>query len=117
MEYIAVFILGWWLGHRVNDTINRITMRELLKDLGITEQQLRSVAEKNGVELEEPKLTEIEIRIESHGDTLYAYRMDTDQFLGQGRDREALIQRLTENLTNVRLIVAKEQGADHLLKS
>jgi len=119
VEYLIAFILGWFIGHRVNDALNRITMRDLLKDLGITEQQLRKLAERHRIALPDSKdsqLEEIEIRIEEHEGTLYAYRTDTDQFLGQGPDRDGLIQRLTENLTNVRLVVSKEQGADHLLK-
>ncbi len=103
-----------------------ISFREILRDLGVTEQQLRTLAAKNDIQIptENPKdsitgeitLTPIEIRLEKIGDQIFAYRLDTDQFLGQGSDREALIQRLTENLTNVRLIVAQEDGADLLQK-
>ena len=98
-----------------------LTFREIIKDLGITDQQLRKLAEKNGIRVptENPRdsitgevtVTPIEIRIEEHQGQLYAYRLDNDQFLGQGTDREQLIARLTENLTNVRLIVAEENGA------
>lgn len=120
MEYIVMLIVGAIIGFKISSALNIMTIRRILDDLNVSEQDLRRLAEKQGIELpppDEPKLEEIEIRIEEHEGTLYAYRMDTDQFLGQGPDREGLIQRLTENLTNVRLIVAKEQGADHLLKS
>lgn len=119
MEYFIAFALGCYLAHKITAAWNHYTFREILKDLGVTEQQLRELASRMGQPLpdaEKIKLEEIEIRIEEHAGTLYAYRMDTDQFLGQGPDREGLIQRLTENLTNVRLVVAKEQGADHLMK-
>ena len=98
-----------------------LSFREILKDLGVTEQQLRRLAEKNDIPVptENPRdsitgevtVTPIEIKIEEQQGMLYAYRLDNDQFLGQGTDREALIERLTENLTNVRLIVAEEHGA------
>lgn len=103
-----------------------LSFREILRDLGVTESQLRRLAEKNSIKIptENPRdaitgeitVTPIEIRLEQHHGQIYAYRLDTDQFLGQGPDRDALIQRLTENLTNVRLIVAEENGADLLQK-
>ena len=103
-----------------------LSFREILRDLGVTEQQLRRLAEKNDIKIptENPRdsitgevtVTPIEIKIEEQQGMLYAYRLDNDQFLGQGTDREALIQRLTENLTNVRLIVAEEHGAGFIKK-
>jgi PP-loop superfamily ATP-utilizing enzyme len=120
IEFLIAFALGWWIGHKVSGFWMALSFREILKDLGVTEQQLKKLAEKNGIDLPEkpteeseetPILTPIEIRIEEHQGVLYAYRLDNDQFLGQGTDREALIERLTDNLTNVRLIVAEEHGA------
>jgi hypothetical protein len=37
--------------------------------------------------------------------------LDDDQFLGQGKTREELIEHLKKNLSNVRVIVAEENGA------
>jgi hypothetical protein len=103
-----------------------LSFREILRDLGVTDQQLRKLAAKNDIHVptENPRdsitgevtLTPIEIRIEEVEGTLYAYRLDNSQFLGQGPDREQLIKRLTENLTNVRLIVAEEHGAGLIKK-
>lgn len=101
-----------------------LSFREILRDLGVTEDQLRRLAEKNDIPVptENPRdsitgevtLTPLEVRIEEVEGTLYAYRLDNDQFLGQGVDRDQLIKRLTENLTNVRIIVAEEHGAGYL---
>lgn len=126
IEFLIVFALGCWLGHKVSGFLMALSFREILKDLGVTDQQLKKLAEKNGIDLpekltEEPEetatLTPIEIRIEQHQGVLYAYRLDNEQFLGQGTDREALINRLKDNLTNVRLIIAEEHGADLLQKN
>jgi len=122
IEFIVAFALGWFIGGKLTAAWMRLTFREILKDLGVTDQQLKKMAQDNGIilpsdaadpepETETAKLTPIEIRIEEHQGVLYAYRLDNDQFLGQGPDKEALIQRLTQNLTNVRLIVAEEHGA------
>lgn len=121
IEFIIAFALGCWIGSSVSRTWMALSFREILRDLGVTEQQLRKLAEKNDIKLspENPKdsitgevtLTPIEIRIEEHNGCLYAYRLDNGLFLGQGPNREQLIDRLKDNLTNVRLIIAEEHGA------
>ena len=63
---------------------------------------------------EEPQLDIVEVKLEQHSGTILAFRKDTDQFLGQGADREDLIKRLTENLTPCKVIIAQEDGADLL---
>lgn len=118
----ALLVIGaFWIGYKVSEALNHMTFRSILKDLGITDQQMRELAASKGVDLAEAEsagseLPVLEVRIEQHGSELFAFRKDTDQFLGQGPDRDALIKRLTENLTNVRVVVAKEDGADHLLQ-
>lgn len=99
-----------------------LSFREILKDLGVTEQQLRELAARNDLELpkkhsEEDTLTRIEVRIEEHNGCLYAYRLDNNQFLGQGTDRDQLLSRLKETLSNVKLIITEEHGAALLQKN
>ena len=53
----------------------------------------------------------VHIKIEKQGDTLYVFRKDNDQFLGQGTTVEALIERMGEKLRNVRLVATQEDGA------
>ena len=127
IEFLIAFVVGWVVGSFVTRTWMALSFREILRDLGVTEQQLRKLAQENDVEINEQALkdtitgeitvTPMEIKIEEQQGMLYAYRLDNDQFLGQGTDREALIQRLTENLTNVRLIIAEENGAKLLQKN
>lgn len=106
-------VIGFWLGKIVTNAINTISFREILKDLNVTEQQLRDLRrDLDDPDSESPAAAVIEVKLEQHGDTIYAYRKDNDQFLGQGPDREALIERLRQNLTNARVVIAKEDGAD-----
>lgn len=117
IEFLIAFAIGWFLGSKFTSTWLHITFREILRDLGVTADQMRTLANKNGLEIIEPEaktseLPILEIRIEQHQGILFAFRKDNDQFLAQGPDREALIKRLTENLTNVRVVVDKEDGAD-----
>jgi hypothetical protein len=116
-DYIVFFlglIAGYWIGKIVTNALNTMSFREILKDLDVTQDQLERLrADIEGDDQgSKPTMEDLEIRIEQHHGLLYAYRCDNDQFLGQGPDREALIQRLTESLTNVRVIVSKEHGAD-----
>ena len=111
------FAVGWFLGSKFTSLWLHTTFREILKDLGVTETQLRAMAEKNGVpasQLPTQTLPGVEVKLEQINGVIFAFRKDNDQFLGQGPDREQLIQRLTENLTNVRVIISKEDGADYL---
>lgn len=121
MIYMIVSVVGFWIGCKFTQFWMSHTFRDILNDLGVTPRQLHDLAAEKGVDLpeldvepEKKELPTLEIRIEQHGDVLYAYRLDNDQFLAQGGDREALLQRLTETLTNVRVIVDRDHGADFL---
>ncbi len=117
MEIILTFIFAFWLGSILKEVFMRVIFRDLLKDLGVSEQQLRDHARKRNISLpdEEESHTElplVEIKIEQHQGQLYAFRLDNDQFLGQGSDRDTLIKRLASEAQNVKYLVRKDQGAD-----
>jgi hypothetical protein len=121
LEIIIMFGLGWFLGWRMNDALRTAAVKELLKELGIKDSDLRRLAAKNGIELPEtaaaePELKIIEVRLEQHQGQIFAYRKDDDTFLGQGHDAEAVVKRLTENLEQCRVTVAEEDGAALLQK-
>ncbi len=119
---VIAFALGWWLGTQITTHLLGLSFRQLLKDLGVTNEQLYKVARDIGVDVPDvnqstadgDSLTPVEITIEQHQGVLYAYRKDTQQFLGQGTDREGLIDSISKRMTNVRLII--EDGADLLRK-
>jgi len=119
IELLIITVLAFFVGWKASEFWMLITFKTLLEDLKVSESDLRRVAREKGITLperidakSEPELAELEVRLEKIGDTIYAYSIKDDQFLGQGTDRDTLIQRLTENLTNVRVIIAKEHGAD-----
>jgi len=122
IEFIIVFALGWIIGWRINDALRTAAIRALLKELGVTDQDLRAAAARNGIILADAPdtaadLTVVEVRLEQQGNQIYAYRKDNHQFLGQGCDPEGLIERLNQNLTSCRVTVAQEDGADLLQKN
>lgn len=127
MDMIELFIaaaVGIFIGWQASKRVHLDGFRQLLRALGITEQQLRSAMIKiqsDGWQLDEDEgstdPTIVEVKLEQVGTEIYAYRKDNDQFLGQGCNPQGLIERLNQNLTPCRVIVAQEDGADLLQKS
>lgn len=124
IDIIVLLTLGFVVGYKVSEIIHLISFRRIMRDLDISEQQLRQVARNIGADIKDEQSEEdrelgiretIHIRIEEHQGQIYAYRSDTDQFLGQGTDRDALVQRIAERFRGVRMIV--DEGADLLQKS
>jgi hypothetical protein len=119
LNFLIVAGLGWWAGSAWTAMVLRSGFQKILKELGVTDQQLKKLARDNGFEVEdrkesqtEPELTAMEIKLEQCQGVIYAYRIDDDQFLGQGKNRDELIESLKKNLANVRLIIREENGAE-----
>lgn len=115
LDFLIVIVIGFFIGWHTSKAWQIWAFKRLLEDLKVTNEDLQRVAREQGlidqsqVELDLPV---VEIRIEQHPEGLFAYRKSDSQYLGQGRDREELMQNLVNNLTNVRVIVAKEDGAE-----
>jgi hypothetical protein len=122
---IIAFAFGWYLGSWVTTHLLALSFRQILTDLGVKNEQLRALAEDVGIELPAVNentatgdpLTPLEVIIEQHQGVLYAYRKDTKQFLGQGTDRQGLIDSISKRMTDVRLIIDQADGADLLQKN
>jgi len=111
MDTIALvifgFIVGYLMGKAVANWTNTLAFREILKDLGIKDSDIQKLRESPA----DDDLDQLEVKIEQHQGQLYAFRLDNDQFLGQGSSREELIESLKGKLNNVRVIVSEEHGA------
>jgi hypothetical protein len=118
LEIILVLILGIVIGMKVSSYIQIMAMKQLLQDLGIKDQDLKDLIKRNlGEEDQEPGLEVVEVKLEQHQGVIYAYRKDNDTFLGQGADRDSLIQRLNETMTSCKVIVTQQDGAELLQKN
>jgi hypothetical protein len=117
-ETFLALAIGLAVGIWVTDRFHRRIMRDFLEAMNFSEKDLARLQQRLQQKLESvndpEELPVLEVKIEQHGGVLFAFRKDTDQFLGQGPDREALIKRLTENLSNVRVVVDSADGADYL---
>ena len=125
---IAVFIaflLGWYIGSTVTTHLLALSFRQILQDLGIKNSQLKKLAEDVGVDVPDAavntvhgeELAPVEVTIEQHQGVLYAYRKHDQQFLGQGTDRDTLVNSITNRLQGVRLKISDQDGADLLQKN
>jgi hypothetical protein len=116
LTFVIGCVLGAIVGWRACDRFHQSMLSEILKAAGIGEAELKRALENLRVELpedHEDALPKVEVRIEEVNGSLYAYRVDTDEFLGQGADATALIERITEiNKTNFILVVSQENGSD-----
>jgi hypothetical protein len=120
METIIItamaFALGWFLGAFVTAVKQAQAFKSILNDLGVTSEQLLKLKDRMDHE-DEPQTvsreTVVEVTLEKMGNMIYAYRKDNSQFLGQGTDRDALIQHLNHTFANgARLIIREQDGAE-----
>jgi hypothetical protein len=124
IELIIVGILGIFIGWQSAKRVHLDGFRQLLKALKVTEEDLlRAMIKIQSKEwqLDEPEgstdSTIVDVKLEQQGTQIFAYRKSDDQFLAQGSDADSLIERLNQNLTPCRVVVAQEDGADLLQKN
>ena len=112
---VTAFVFGWILGGLITTIKQAQAFKSILQDLGVTTEQLLKLKDRIDRKDEpssEPSKAQVEIRLEVHNGQIYAYRKSDSQFLGQGSDRDALIQHLNHTFANgARLIVREQDGA------
>lgn len=122
LDIITLLAIGFFVGWKAAEIIHVISFQRIMRDLGITEDQLRKFARDQG--LEDPRSEEdrelgiketMHIKLEQHQGQIYAFRKDTDQFLGQGQDSDALVESIAQRFKGVRMII--DEGAELLQKS
>ncbi len=124
IDIIVLLALGFAIGYKVSEIIHLLSFRRIMRDLNISEQQLIKVARDQGIAVKDERSEEdrelgiretIHIKIEQHGGQIYAYKSDTDEFLGQGTDPDDLVNGIARRFKGIRMIV--DEGADLLQKS
>ena len=121
--FLVGFVAGWALGSKITEMIHVISFKKIMEDLDISDQQLKKLAQRNGLDLPENdsetnELEVCEIRIEQHQGQLYAYRKSDDHFLGQGTDKDTLIERLKQQFQkDTKLVITEEDGAKYIAQN
>lgn len=127
LEYLIIAVIAFLIGYKVSEIMHVLSFKNILKDLGVSEQELRrlhtKLAQDHGVEdlpdsdaaaAREGK-TVVEIKIEQLQGQLFAYELTKDTFIAQGRDGDELLQRILDKYpTNVRVICDRAHGGEHL---
>jgi hypothetical protein len=119
----VIFAFGWYIGSKVQFWLDQITFKHILEDLGVTNKQLTGLISQDDIPdvnqnaADGAQLTPLEITLEQHQGVIYAYRKDNKQFLGQGTDQAGLIDSISKRMTDVRLIIDQQDGADLLQKN
>lgn len=116
---LCVF-MALYIGWKASEAWHLLAFRKIMQELKVTDDQLLKVARDAGIEINEPAKEEdensdlpiLEVRVEQQPEGLFAYRKDNNLFLAMGKDRNGLMENLVNNLSNVRVVVAKEDGAD-----
>ena len=124
LELIIVAFVGILIGWTASKRVHLDGFRQLLRALKVTEEDLLRAMIK--IQSREWQLDDVEgakddtivdVKLEQVGTEIFAYRKSDNQFLGQGKDSQTLIERLNQNLTPCKVVVAQEDGADLLQKS
>jgi len=87
-----------------------------LRRAGVTPDRLQDIMkdlqkEIDQAEDETSKFPKLEIKVEQHGELMFAYRKDSGLFLAQGKTRDELIVMISEKMANVTLVIAEADGA------
>ena len=123
-EIIIAALVGIFIGWRASRQVHLDGFRQLLRALKVTEEDLlRAMIKVQSKEWQPEDLegakndTVVDIKLEQQGTEIFAYRKSDNQFLAQGSNADTLIERLTQNLTPCKVVVAQEDGADLLQKN
>ena len=123
-ELIIAALVGILIGWTASKQVHLDGFRQLLRALKITEEDLLRAMIK--IQSREWQLdadegtkdhTVVDVKLEQEGTEIFAYRKSDNQFLAQGSNADSLIERLNQNLTPCKVVVAKEDGADLLQKN
>ena len=124
IELFIAAVVGIFIGWTASKQVHLDGFRQLLRALKITEADLLRAMIKIQSREWQPDADEgakdstiVDVKLEQQGTQIFAYRKSDDQFLAQGTDAASLIERLNQNLTPCRVVVAKEDGADLLQKN
>jgi len=116
LQYLIVFACGAYIGYKLNELLMVHIFRKMLEDAGITDQQLNQFTDhwktKLGTADDSVTLEIVEVKIEKVNDQLFAFHVGSDEFIAQGKTKEDLLAAIEQRMTNVKLVISQEHGAE-----
>lgn len=122
-DIMITVAVAFWAGWKIREAWMMLTMRQILKDLGITDEQLRDLARQQNIELpgieseEDSDTPVVDLKIEQHGDALYAYQTKDDQFIAQSNSADGLLERIIERFPAGTRVVFDRSNGGELIKA
>ena len=116
IAFVLGCILGGIVGYQAADRLHKALIPDIFRRAGVTPEKLESVMkdlqkEINQEEGRTDEFPKLEIKVEQHGDLMFAYRKDSGLFLAQGKTRDELIAMISQKMANVTLVIAEADGA------
>jgi hypothetical protein len=116
LAFVLGCILGAIVGYKAADALHKALIPDIFRRVGVTPEKLEAVMKdlQREINVEEGRTDEfpkLEIKVEQHGEFMFAYRKDTDQFLAQGKTRDELIAMISQKVANVTLVISEADGA------
>lgn len=127
MEYIDLIIVAvaaFWIGYKIATWINVMTFTELLEDLDVSPTQLKKIAKEKGINLphddeedeEEDFRSTINIKVEQHQEQFYAFELEKDTFIAQGKTTDELLDEIMrKHPTGTNVVCDKAHGGELLI--
>jgi hypothetical protein len=121
IAFVLGMIIGGFVGFKIAEYIHTTIFKDILMKLKVSEADMRTMMEelqKDLPEEHEDALPRIEVKVEKVNEQLYVYRLDTDEFLCQGADREAVLASLAKRFNkDFKIVLSEEHGAQYLKES
>ena len=116
LAFVLGCILGGIVGYRVSDALHKTLIPDIFRRAGVTPEKLEAVMKdlQREINVEEGRTDEfpkLEIKVEQHGEFMFAYRKDSGLFLAQGKTRDELIAMISQKVANVTLVISEADGA------
>lgn len=115
--YILIFAVGVYCGYKLNELLMAHVVRNMMDDAGITTKQLEKFSDHWKAQLGQEEdhsvtLEIVEVKIERVNDQLFAFHLDSNEFIAQGKTKEDLLAAIELRMTNVKLAISPEHGAE-----
>jgi predicted ribosome-associated RNA-binding protein Tma20 len=121
IAFVLGLAIGGFVGFKVAEYIHTTIFKDILMKLKVSEEDMKSMLkdlQQDLPEEHEDAMPRIEVKVEKVNEQLYVYRLDTDEFLCQGADREAVLASLAKRFhTDFKIVLSEEHGAQYLKES
>lgn len=121
IAFVLGLAIGGFVGFKVAEYIHTTIFKDILMKLKVSEEDMKSMLKDLQHDLpeeHEDAMPRIEVKVEKVNEQLYVYRLDTDEFLCQGADREAVLASLAKRFNkDFKIVLSEEHGAQYLKES